>query len=65
MKFVLSAFSDEYNANFERQLEGLSQNGINCMEIRGVDGKNISVLSPDEVKECRRKLDGEIGRAHV
>jgi sugar phosphate isomerase/epimerase len=58
MKFVLSAFSDEYNANLERQLQGLSQNGINCMEIRGVDGKNISALSPDEVKECRRKLDG-------
>jgi sugar phosphate isomerase/epimerase len=58
MKFVLSAFSDEYNANFERQLEGLLQNGIKYMEIRGIDGKNISELSPDEVKECRRKLDG-------
>jgi|LSQX01.1.fsa_nt_gb sugar phosphate isomerase/epimerase len=57
MKFVLSAFSDEFSANFDRQLEGLLQNGISYMEIRGVDGKNISALSPDEVKECRRKLD--------
>lgn len=57
MKFVLSAFSDEYSANFDRQLEGLLQNGISHMEIRGVDGKNISTLTPDEVKECRRKLD--------
>ncbi len=58
MKFVLSAFSDEYNPNFERQLEGLSENGIFNMEIRGVDGKNIADISAAEARECRRKLDG-------
>lgn len=57
MKFVLSAFSDEYSASFDRQIEGLHQNGISFMEIRGVDGKNISAMTAEEVKECRRKLD--------
>lgn len=57
MKFVLSAFSDEYSADFSRQLEGLAANGIYNMEIRGVDGKNISALTASEAVECRRKLD--------
>lgn len=58
MKFVLSAFSDEYSPDFGRQLEGLRINGIHNMEIRGVDGKNVSALNPAEAAECRRRLDG-------
>jgi sugar phosphate isomerase/epimerase len=56
-KFILSAFADEYSANFDEQLEGLKLNGINYMEIRGVDGKNISDLTEDELKAVKEKLD--------
>mgnify|MGYP006991336640 CR=1 FL=1 len=50
-KFVLSAFSDEYSHDFDEQLEGLAKNGLSLMEIRGVNGKNISAVTPDEARE--------------
>ncbi len=56
-EFVLSAFADEYSPKFDEQLEGLKKNGVGFLEIRGVDGKNISDLTEDELKEVREKLD--------
>ena len=56
-KFILSAFADEYDANFEEQLRGLKKFDIDHIEIRGVDGKNVSVLNKSEVKEVKSKLD--------
>ena len=56
-KIILSAFADEYDSNFTEQLEGLRSFDIGYVEVRGVDGKNVSVLSRDEVKEAKRKLD--------
>ena len=48
-EFVLSAFADEYSPVFDEQLEGLKKNGVKFMEIRGVDGKNISTLTEEEM----------------
>ncbi len=56
-KFVLSAFADEYSAVFDEQLEGLKKHGIGYMEIRGVDGKNISALTEEEMYVVKAKLD--------
>lgn len=56
-KIILSAFSDEYSADFTEQLEGMRSYGIGYVEIRGVDGKNVSTLDRDEVKTVRSKLD--------
>ena len=56
-KIILSAFADEYSADFTEQLVGMRSYGINNVEIRGVDGKNVSVLTPDEVKTVKSKLD--------
>jgi len=56
-EFVLSAFSDEYSPSFEKQLEGLVKNNIGFMEIRGVDGRNISAVTPTEAKELRHMAD--------
>lgn len=56
--FKLSAFADEYSGNFDAQIEGLQINKIEYMEIRGVNGKNISTLTKDEVIEVKKKLDG-------
>ncbi len=55
--FILSAFADEYSPEFARQLEGLARFDIKKIEIRGVDGKNVSVLSSDEAKNCQKMLD--------
>ena len=56
-KIILSAFADEYSADFTEQLEGMRDFGIGYVEVRGVDGKNVSVLTPAEVKEVKSKLD--------
>ncbi len=56
-KIILSAFADEYSACFTEQLEGMRGYGIDYIEVRGVDGKNVSTLSPLEVVEVKNKLD--------
>ena len=53
----LSAFADEYADSFDEQLRALTQFGIGNIEIRHVNGKNISVLSKKEVKEAKKKMD--------
>ena len=55
--FKLSAFADEYAVSFEEQLRGLTRFGIDHMEIRHVNGQNISVLTMQEVKEARKMLN--------
>lgn len=55
--FILSAFADEYSPEFSGQLSGLKSFGIDRLEIRGVDGKNVSALTIEEAKEYKRRLD--------
>lgn len=55
--FVLSAFADEYSPKLDEQIEGLKKNGVGLLEIRGVDGKNVSDLTEDEMKAVKAKLD--------
>lgn len=55
-KFILSAFADEYAPEIDRQIEGLKANGIEYMEIRGVDGTNISDITLDKAEEVHAKL---------
>ena len=56
-KIILSGFADEYSSHLTEQLEAMRSFGINYIEMRGVDGKNVSELTKDEVKEARSKLD--------
>ncbi len=51
------AFSDEANPNIDRQIEALLRNGLDGLEIRGVDGQNISNISAEKAKEVKKKLD--------
>ena len=55
--FKLSAFADEYAAPFEEQLRALRRFGIENIELRYLNGKNISVLTKDETVEAKKKLD--------
>lgn len=56
-EFVLSAFTDEYSQDLDKQIEGMKKNGIKYTEIRGVDGKNVSTLTLSEAKAVKEKLD--------
>lgn len=49
--FILSGFSDEIDSNILKQFEALKRLGIHYFEPRGINGKNISVLTDTEVTE--------------
>ena len=53
----LSAFSDEYAKDFHRQIEGMRNFGIDFVELRHLDGKNVSLLTTDELEEAKTILD--------
>ncbi len=55
--FRFSAFADEYSANFDEQIKGLLENGIHLIEPRGIDGTNISDITPEKAMEIKEKLD--------
>ena len=55
--FILSAFADEINPGLSTQISVLKKYGINHIEMRGVNGKNITKHTLDEVKEIKKELD--------
>ena len=57
INFRLSAFADEYSPEFDKQIEGLLKNDVEMIEIRGVDGTNISDITLEKARELREKLD--------
>ncbi len=54
--FILSAFSDEYADGIQEQCQALNGFGFSYMEMRGVNGKNVSLLTKKEVKEAKKVL---------
>ena len=54
---ILSAFADEYADSFAEQLSALGQFDIRYIEMRHVNGKNISLLSQNEAKEAKAMLE--------
>ena len=52
----ISAFADEYADSFEAQLEALNGFEIENIEVRFLDGKNISALKKNEISEAKRLL---------
>lgn len=57
MRFQLAAFADEAGADLKEQITAMTENGISCLEIRGVDGENISTITKEKAKEVRKRLD--------
>ena len=50
INFRLSAFADEYSPEFDKQIEGLKKNGIGLIEVRGIDGTNVSQITLEKAK---------------
>ena len=55
--FVFAAFADEAGAALSEQIDAMRENRVPFLEIRGVDGKNVTALTAEEAKEVRRRLD--------
>ena len=56
MAFIISGFSDEIDSNIDVQFESISALGIKYFEPRGINGKNVSELTPDEVSNLAEKM---------
>ena len=54
---LLSAFSDEYAKDFEEQLSAMTRFGISHIELRFIDGENVSLLSDEKRIAVRNALD--------
>ncbi|HHY81249.1 MAG TPA: sugar phosphate isomerase/epimerase [Clostridiales bacterium] len=55
-KFYLSAFADEIDPSLDVQMDVLDHFGIKHIEMRGVNGKNLTEYSLDEVRDIKRQL---------
>ena len=47
----LAAFADEADSRVEGQIEALLRNGLEYIELRGLDGKNIASISEEEAEK--------------
>lgn len=57
MVFQLSAFADESSDAFSGQIEAMRRNSIRYLEIRNLDGKNVTALTSAEARAITRQLD--------
>ena len=57
--WVLAAFTDEAGDSFAEQILAMNENGITGMEIRSVDGRNVSELSVNEARDLGSQLAAE------
>lgn len=51
------AFADEASGQIDGQIAAMTRNGLQGLEIRGVDGQNIADITPEKAWEVRKKLD--------
>ena len=57
MNYKLSAFADESSNAFSGQIDALKRNGFGFLEIRNLDGKNVTALTTAEARELARTLE--------
>lgn len=61
MKIRLCAFADEGGKTIDEQIAALNDNNISLVEVRTIDGKNVSKLSIDEaVSYCQKFKEANI-----
>lgn len=51
------AFADEASNSVDEQIEAMLRNKLDGLEIRGVDGQNVSDITLQKAKEVKEKLD--------
>ncbi len=52
------AFADEASPLIDGQIAAMQRNQLQGLEIRNVDGENVSAISAGKAREVRQKLDG-------
>ena len=65
MSFKLAAFADEADGRISEQIKAMIRNGIEYLEIRGVDGTNIADITLDKAKELKLENGSNVEAAKV
>ena len=55
--FTISAFADEIDMDLTTQMDVLDKYGIRYIEMRGVNGKNLSDCTVAEARDIKRQMD--------
>ncbi len=56
LDFKLSAFADEASSKLSEQINAMQKHDISLLEIRGVDGENISKITLAKAREIKNQL---------
>lgn len=56
-QWTLSAFTDEAGGECQTQIEAAQRAGLSRIDLRGVDGHNISVLPLENAQNVKKQLD--------
>ena len=56
-QYSIFAFADEADSFIPGQIAAMQRNGLKGLEIRNVDGTNITDISLEKAREVRRQLD--------
>ena len=56
MSINIYAFADEASPNIDGQITAIKRNGLNGLEMRNVDGVNVSDITIEKAKEVKHKL---------
>lgn len=57
MNWTLSAFTDEAGAECSAQVQAAKRAGLNFVDLRSVDGHNITVLPVEQAQKVKEQLD--------
>lgn len=55
--FIISGFADEISSDLATQIRVLKENKIKYLELRSIDGKNVSEFTFEEAKKYKNQLD--------
>jgi sugar phosphate isomerase/epimerase len=54
---TFSAFADEIGPSLDLQMDTCEQNGVRCIDVRAIDGKNVSSMTLAEASEYKKRMD--------
>jgi sugar phosphate isomerase/epimerase len=54
---TISAFADEIGPDLNLQMDVCQANGVKCIDVRGIDGKNVSKMTLAEVRRYKQLMD--------
>jgi len=54
---TISAFADEIAADLKVQMDVCQANGVKCIDVRSIDGQNVSQMSVAQVRRYRKRMD--------